>query len=224
MQMAKTAIASAILALGVTVSAGSQASLVVRAPGLIYDSILDVTWLDLLSDELTWDEAVAWAAGLNVSGITGWRLPRVAPVNGVDFQYDETFDGSTDYSFNIVSPASELSHLYYVGLGNRGAFTTAGEVIDDFSFSLENTGPFENLQSGTYWSGEEYGLNSADFAWSFLTDFGLQIDTNKLETGFAIALADGDVAASAVPLPATAMLLIGGLAGVFGLRSRNAAA
>ncbi|MEE4109299.1 MAG: hypothetical protein V2I24_08125, partial [Halieaceae bacterium] len=175
------------------------------------------------SDELTWDEAVAWASGLDVAGFTDWRLPRVAPVNGAAFQYDETFDGSTDYSFNILSPASELSHLYYVGLGNRGAFDPAGEFIDDFSFMLENSGPFENLQSGTYWSGEEYGLNSDDFAWSFLTDFGLQIDTDKLTPAFALALRDGDVAASAVPLPTTALLIIGGLAGLFGLRRRSAA-
>lgn len=223
MHIGKTTIGGALLALGVTLSAGSQASLVVRAPGLIYDSILDVTWLDLLSGELTWEEAVAWADGLDVAGFTDWRLPRVAPVNGVDFQYDETTDGSTDYSYNIVSPASELSHLYYVGLGNRGAFTPAGDLIADFTFTLERSGPFTNLQSGTYWSGEEYGLNSTDFAWSFLTDFGLQIDTNKFTPSFALAVRDGDVAA-AVPLPGTALLLVGGLAGLLGLRSRNASA
>ncbi len=60
--------------------------LVDRGLGLIYDTELDLTWLQDLNyaqtvgrsrdGQLTWPEAVAWTHSLVYRGVGGWRLPR----------------------------------------------------------------------------------------------------------------------------------------------------
>ncbi len=77
-----------------------------RGGGLIYDSDLNITWYDFTyRDPLltpltgaTWDRAMAWAAALDVNGITGWRLP--------------TTPGTSDSNHS----EGEMGHLYYVDM------------------------------------------------------------------------------------------------------------
>ena len=57
-----------------------------RLGGLAYyDPNLDITWLtdaDINNgSDVTWDSQSAWAAGLEIGGFIGWRLPS-ADVNG----------------------------------------------------------------------------------------------------------------------------------------------
>lgn len=126
----------------------AMATLYDRGGGLIYDSALNITWLqdanyafgstydsmDGVTDgKLSWVNAVAWAANLtyhdSVRGVTydDWRLPTVGPVNGTSLNFGKgSYDGSTDYGHNISAPgsafpgskASEMAYLYYNGLGN----------------------------------------------------------------------------------------------------------
>jgi hypothetical protein len=217
MMPTQSLLAAGLLSTGMLFSATSEAALELRGQNMIYDSTLNITWLDMSHSVANWNEAMDWAANLTHAGYSGWRLPTVAPVDGVAFQYDESADGSTDWSYNITSSQSELSHLYYVSLGNNGAYASNGDYIDG---SLSNTGPFSSLELGTYWSGTEYAPDAANFAWSFLTDFGLQTDSLKTDGGYAIAVRNGDVAP--IPVPAAAWLFGSGLLGLLGLRRNKA--
>lgn len=135
----------------------AQAALHDRGGGLIYDDVLNITWLQdanyaktsgywqqdpnfaitvgYHADGLmTWAEATTWAATLSiyvaVNNVTydDWRLPTVRPVNGQSFNFNQSNDGSTDYGFNITSPSSELAYMFYVNLGNVGYYTTDGAL------------------------------------------------------------------------------------------------
>jgi hypothetical protein len=213
MMPTKSLLAAGLLSTGMLFSAASEAALELRGQNMIYDSSLNITWLDMSQSVANWNEAVNWAANLSHAGFSDWRLPNAAPVNGVAFHYDESADGSTDWGYNITSSQSELAHLYYTSLGNSGAYASNGDYIDG---SLSNTGPFSSLQLGVYWFGTEYAPDSAHFAWSFLTDIGLQTDSLKSGSGFAIAVRNGDVAP--VPVPAAMWLFGSGLLGLLGQR------
>ncbi len=142
-----------LLAVLSIVAAGSaQAALIDRGGGLIYDTVLDVTWLQDAnyaktssynsSGLMNWTDATAWAANLsyvdtvrNVT-YTDWRLPTVAPVNGSNFVANNADSstwsgmGKTDWGYHISAPgtlfagstASEMAYMYYQNLGNPGSY------------------------------------------------------------------------------------------------------
>ncbi len=134
-----------LVALAAAIAAGPvQAALFDRGNGLIYDDVLDITWLQdanyahsigaghMGSGEFRWADAVAWVAALDYRGYTAWRLPTVAPVNGTSFQRAFSNNGSTDFGYartgpdggwrdGAGKPVSELGHMFYVNLGNAGA-------------------------------------------------------------------------------------------------------
>lgn len=184
-----------------------------------YDTVLNITWLadaNSASGLLNWNAANSWAASLNINGVSNWRLPDVKPVNGSSFQKVFSYAGTTDYAYNITSTQSELSHLFYVTLGNKGTYDTSGN--NNPSFGLSNTGPFGNVQSYLYWSGMETAPSS-EKAWDFSTTFGFQgfslLNTEK----FAWAVHPGDVAS--VPELSTYALMGLGLAAVLVARRRR---
>jgi hypothetical protein len=159
--------------------------------GLIYDPALNVTWYDYsyshvypsylhplnsaVLEGVDWDEAKSWAAGLNVGGVTGWRLPRIRPLNGHSYKVGNTgtvyHDGSADDGFNVSAPdsayprstASEMAYLFYVELGNKAIISTNG---DERTATGLNCGPFKNLLSEAYWLESEFPGKS-DQAWVF---------------------------------------------------------
>lgn len=133
--------------------ASAQAALIDRGNGLIYDSTLNITWLqDVtygytsggLSDTIaSFQDANAWAKSLVYDGISGWRLPTLSPVDGVAFASVDpgaAYNGSSDYGFNIGYPGTagdapavnpgftgnELAYMFYVNLGNLAQFMTDG--------------------------------------------------------------------------------------------------
>lgn len=119
-----------VLVIVIGLSMPAQATLVDMHDGTIYDTDTQLSWLkDAGAGGIkTWDEAVAWAAGLNsgdgFAGLKGWRLPT----------------GDASSSDNTTG---EMAHLYYAVLGNV------------FRGPLTNTGPFTNLQPRRYWIGRE---------------------------------------------------------------------
>src|SRR5215510_9365296 len=159
----------------------AYAALYDRGQGLIYDSVLNITWLQdaqyaqtsgFDSDGLfTWSGAEAWVNQLDYLGITGWRLPTLTPVGGgTKFNVNPSFDGSTDYAYNISSPSgasagftgNELAYMYFVDLHDLAALKPDGTVqsgagLVNVSFVDASTGKMDSFKNvpGTegYWTG-----------------------------------------------------------------------
>ena len=119
-----------------------------RGGGLIYDDVLDITWLqdanyanttgydDALygtntGGKMEWDDAMTWADNLayydSVRDVTwdDWRLPRILPVNGSTYNNATSYDGSTDVGYNISAPGSAYpgstaSEMAYMFFNNLG--------------------------------------------------------------------------------------------------------
>lgn len=193
---------------------------------LAFDPYRHVQYTELTYGRMYWDEAKSWVAGLSFTdGINvydNWRLPTVGPVNGVGFNYTYSTNGSTDVSYNITSPQSEMAHLYYITLGNQGAYTPAGAdsgcYVNPVNTCLDNTSPFSNFGDDTpYWSSTEYAPGSGD-AWIFSMYTGFQRGFYEYHTSYALAVSPGDV--GVVPEAETYALMLAGLA-IVGWRARR---
>lgn len=167
-----------------------------------YDDQLDISWTaNANTNSLdTWDNQVAWASGLTLGGVTGWRLPS-ADVNGDDVIVSCTVD-------QAACKDNEYGHLF-----NYGAGTVFGSGITAFS-----PGPFSDVRSFFYWSGTEFAPNPSD-AWSFVFSSGNQGSEFKNNDSFAWAVHSGNV--SAVPVPAAVWLFGSGLMGLLGFVKRK---
>jgi len=218
---------------GLGISGAAQATLTDRGGGLIYDDVLNITWLQDANyaqtsgydanGRMEWSAANAWAAGLSyfdsVRNVTwsDWRLPTVAPV-GAAFNYAFSNNGTTDVGYGNTSPNSEMAYMYYVNLGNLGSCTPdSGDPTSCHrppGFRVTNIGPFDNWQSYPFWSGTAYAPDPAIYAWVFDTGIGLQRSFSRGNEFVAWAVRPGDVAAAgAVPEPMSLALLGAGLAG-----------
>ena len=141
-----------------------------------YDTEADLTWLadaNPTGATRNWAATNAWVAGLNISGVTGWRLP--SSLNS---------DGSGPCGLPLSCTDSEMGNLYYNVLGNA-----AGGP-------LTNTSPFSNVQSNHYWSSTEVAPNPSS-AWFFGFNSGRQSHFGKGAGKFGWAVQSGDVSADA---------------------------
>lgn len=203
----KRTLIAAIVTMAFTGTA--QAALFDRGSGLIYDDVLNVTWLQDANYAKTlgqgyggeggfsWSEANTWAADLvyhdSVRNVdySDWRLPSNAPVNGSTWNMNPSVNGSTDIGYNITSPQSELAYMFYVNLGNPGVFTparmTTGCYATPTDTCLDNTGPFINLDvNAIYWYGTD-GPDVLDFDGTTILDY----DGNTVATRFNFLVATG---------------------------------
>ncbi len=143
----------------------AQATLISRMGGLAYyDTVLDITWAAdaNINGTDTWANQMAWAAGLTLGGVSGWRLPTLSPINGASFQTGFSNNATTDMGYadsvgwvdGSGSPVSEMGYMYYVNLGNLGLCTpnngTPGNCAGQTGWGLSNIGPFTNVQSNFY--------------------------------------------------------------------------
>lgn len=184
---------------------------------------------------MTWSNANDWATTLNPYGsdITGWRLPTVSPIDGTTADdLNLSYIGSEDNGYNVSAPgtlyagstASEMAHMFYTTLGDKGYCNPATSTVSSCSgpqagWGLSNTGPFSNFQSDGYWSATNYTPDI--FAvWGFNFNDGGQLGYNKPSNFYAWAVHTGDVGASVVPVPAAAWLFGSGLLGLVGMGSK----
>jgi hypothetical protein len=177
---------SMIAAAAMLAGGAAQATLHDRGGGLVYDDFLNVSWLQDANFAKTsgfdadgamgWQQAMDWAAGLNyhdsVRNTTwsDWRLPTVKPINGSSWDLAETYDGTSDWSYNIASGQHELSNLFHLSLGNLSSFRLDGTQrpgVSGQDFGMVNTGPFQNLSGQIYWSGTDSPFNPGSHALAF---------------------------------------------------------
>jgi hypothetical protein len=225
-----------LVALTVALSGSAQAALLDRGNGLIYDSVLNVTWLQDANLAATETFGVAdidatgrmdrgtadgWIEAMNAAaykGYSDWMLPFNLPLNGVSytgFSSADFWTGTRDTSYNISSTLDPLGKLFYASLGNLGLRSTAG--VDrsltgalGVDYGLVNSGPFSNLTlSSNYWTGPTNPTTvGVDQGWFFSFRTGYQAQVFVDSNLFVWALRPGDVAA--VPEPATGALMLVG--------------
>ncbi|MDA8978183.1 hypothetical protein N9H21_02585 [bacterium] len=220
-----------VACLFVVISPSSHAALYDRGNGLIYDDVLDITWMqdanyaqtsgyaaaNAVGSQSLWETGYGiqadgrmglaagntWAAQLEYGGYDDWRLPSAGstPTDG----------------YNVTT--GELGHMYYNNLGN-----TAHGSIKSWFFTDATPGggteSFLNVQwDYGYWYRDEDYLNSSD-VWAFYTRSGWQSYTAGTSDALSIwAVRDGDV--STVPIPTTAWLFGSALAGLLVARRKN---
>ena len=170
---------------------------------LIYDTDLDITWYDYSSASDTWQNQADWADELSVNfGIntyTDWRLPATT----VDGPYVFGYDGSTTGGYNVTN--SEMAHLFYTELGNKGYYAADGTAPQP-GWGLSGTGSFQNLQPALYWSGTVYAEDTFR-AWGFDFNFGYQGTGDRNGVFPAIAVRSGR---AIVPEPMSMILFVAG--------------
>lgn len=206
----------------------SEAALLDRGGGLIYDDVLNVTWLQDASyaytsggapwGSLNWADTMSWVSGLEyvdtVRGVVwdDWRLPTA-------------INSQSSNGYDLSGQSSELAYMYYVNLGYAPNYTP--ETTDPAPTS-SNYNPFVNLSYRGYWTGTE--TDFAGRAWYFHFHFGMQGVTSEGDYNKIWAVRDGDVAAlttatsTSVPEPGTLGMLACGLVAIsFASRRRRPA-
>lgn len=198
-------------------NATRQGSLVDRGGGLLYDEVLDITWLQDASwaqtsgykanGKMNWKDANAWAEQLvyrdEARGVDlrGWRLPRVLPRNGKTWDGRFCLDGSSDEGYNFCTPHSELAWMFYMNLGLKGYYSQAGEE-EPLSGAggngkmgyVVNVGLVKNLKSYVYWTSTPAEPYTDRNGWMFDFIFGFQNFYNQNDMLCPWAVRDGDVA------------------------------
>jgi hypothetical protein len=225
---------------GVAMSGAAQAALHDRGGGLIYDDVLNITWLAdaNLAASNTFGLAYntnlgdhpddSWGAKYTEQIYTNGKMTWGAALHWIDAINAANYLGYDDwrlptalnqngtgpcYGYNCTS--SEMGHLYYFDSGlSAGQTILVSTTLDDY---------FTNMQPTVYWSGTEYAP-SKNIAWVFGGGDGSQANLGKnggayvFGGAYAWAVRPGDVAA--VPEADTWAMLLAGL-GLLGVATRR---
>ena len=194
----------------VFLSTSTSAALVDNGGGLIYDTVLDITWAQPDDEGRMWIDANNWASGLTLGGVSGWRLPYISVAAGAGPFAGSPVDCIT--ASEVACRDNELGYMFYQNLGG----TQEQPILDSGDPDLAL---FPTLQSVNYWSGTEDQL--AGYAWEFGFDNGFP-DSFTVSSFFGSwAVHSGDV--SAIPVPAAVWLFGSGLLGLIGIARRKKA-
>lgn len=201
------------------VTATASGSLYDRGNGMIYDDVLNITWLqdasfgagsafddgsNITDGQMTWNNAVAWADSLLYAGYDDWRLPSM----------DRNMDGifvDCNFASEQDCQDNELGYMFFHNLmGSYGDNLTGDQ------------GFFMNIQHA-HWASEATVVPGLGWCLGFLSggaqsEFYCSADPGAYPSG-AWAVRDGDVAP--VPLPAAVWLFVSAMAALGFARRRR---
>lgn len=208
--MKNPSLPSLLMACLFTISA--QATLYDRGNGMIYDDVLDITWLrdanyaatqyaatgGLEGDAdglMNLNDAKTWVNNLSYGGYDDWRLASASLINPNPCVAN---DGSCDAGFNNTT--SEMGHMFYNNLGNlgfkdaSGFFPQPGYGLSNTSFIDGNSGfnvSLLNMQAGAerYWMQESYFASG----WTLTLSTGEQGLFNAALEAHSWVVRDGDI-------------------------------
>lgn len=165
----------------------SHAELVDNGGGLIYDTVLDITWAQP-DAERTWDDANAWAAELTLGGVSGWRLPYISVAAGAGPFTGSPVDCNTETE--AACQDNELGYMFYHNLSGtlEQSILTSGDP--DLALFPTLQGGF--FVDGEYWSGTEFDAGCC-LAWAFRFGRGVQGKEIKDFLPFSWAVHAGNV-------------------------------
>ena len=193
----------------VFLSTATPAALVDNGGGLVYDTVLDITWAQP-------DEVIDWgwtanarAAGLTLGGVSGWRLPYISLAAG-------SFTGSPvdcSTATEVACRDNELGYMFYQNLSR----TFGQSILDSGDPDLAL---FPGLGSNPYWPGY-WSSTLFDSSYEWYVDFrdGSQDYTFRENYRYLWPVHAGNV--GAVPVPSAALLLGSGLLSLIGIARRK---
>lgn len=211
---------SAICAVLCLLGAGSaSATLFDRGGGLIYDSVLNITWLQDANysetsgfdadGQMNWADAKAWAAGLsyfdsvrNVT-YTDWRLPLASVTAGEGgnvSRFTTIPESAPACTSEVACRDNELAYMFYYNMGGTYGFIKSGNQVAD-GVNLYN---IQDVQ----WTGTGCDANCA---W-ILEMIGRNNVANPGGEWASWAVRPGDVTVSAaIPEPEIYAMMAAGL-------------
>lgn len=237
--------------IGLALTGVSNAALVDRGNGLIYDNVLNVTWQQTVNlavnqtfgvsgieadGAMSWNTAQTWITAMNNAnhlGYNDWRLPTVSPVSGgTEFNFDLAYDGSSDHGYNVASVNSEMGYMYHVNLNNIGFCSPSGVCPQpgwvnppnvSFTDGETQTLKFFNVNPMTQDAIYWTGVGNHGnaSAWAFRFGDGNQHARVTSEDSKWYALAVRDGDVAPVPLPVSAWMFLSGLIGMLAVKRRT---
>jgi hypothetical protein len=179
MKLLKHGLPVLLLAAGVGFTSTASATLWNRGGGMIYDDVLNITWLansnlgagssydngaSATDGLMTWDSAVAWASNLTYGGYSDWRLPVMTDLAAPTYSIAGT-DGC-NFALPGTLPLKDCGYAIKTKQGGIGSspFLASGTPfsemaylwIDELAYGASlNTSLFSPLLGGSYWFANE---------------------------------------------------------------------
>lgn len=197
----------------VGLSSSAQATLINRGGGMVYDDVLDITWLSdaNMGGSMNWGDSMNWASSLLFGGFDDWRLA------SVDVNMDNSIIDCSNAT-ELACRDNELGYMFYQNL-----MGSSGDSL------IGTQGLFTNIQPAL-WSGTVFATR-LNFVWDFDFASGSQFGLPNFVVNGAWAVRSGDVLTASIPTPTptptpapepgTSVLLGLGLAGLVFARRRD---
>lgn len=194
-----------------------SAELIDRGGGLIYDTVLNITWLQDANyaatsgyspdGHMNWDEAMAWVSSLQyydpIRGVTltGWRLPESknrdgnGPIVGYDAESEMGYMRIINLGNYVLGPAEICITAPPV---NTSFTDQNGKLVEIKNLQITKQAPGDSNHHIAYWS--RNGISPLPtHAWTYQFDCGNQAYSYKPSALHAWPVRDGDVGSPNIP-------------------------